>query len=48
MMIIVDLHTILDAEPRVVTGELRFRGGVGENGKDELVREFENCESKMR
>jgi len=41
-MVIVDLHTVLNAEPCVLTGELWFWGDVGENGKDELVREFEN------
>jgi len=42
-MIIVDLHTILDAESCIVTGEPRFWGDVGENGKEELVWEFEYC-----
>jgi hypothetical protein len=42
-MVIVDLHTILNTEPCIVTGEPRVWGDVGENGKDELVWEFENC-----
>jgi len=31
-----------------VTGELWFWGGVRENGKDELIWEFEDCEKRMR
>ena len=47
-MVIVDFHTILDAESCVVTGELRFRGDVGENGKDEFSGEFEDYGDGMR
>ena len=49
-MVIVDSHTILNAEPRIVTDvdKLRVWGDVRENGKDEFVREFENCENGMR
>jgi len=31
-----------------LSGDLRFWGDIEENGKDELVREFENCEKRMR
>ena len=41
-MIVINLHTILHAVPRIMTGEVRFWGNVGENGKDELVWELEN------
>jgi len=41
-VIIVDLQTIMKAEPCIGTGEVRVRGDVGENGKDELVWELEN------
>jgi len=47
-MVIIHLHTILGTEPRIVTGELRFWGDVGEYGKDELVWEFKDCEKGMR
>ena len=43
-MDIIDLHTILDAESCIVTGESRFRGDIGENGKEELIWEFEYYE----
>lgn len=46
-MVVTHLHKILDAESRMVTGELRFWDDVGENGKDELIREFENCENQI-
>jgi len=41
-MVIADPHTILNAKPCIVPGELGVRGDTRENGKDELVREFEN------
>ena len=47
-MVIVHPHTVLEAEPCMVTGEPRFWGDVGENGKDELIWEFENYEGGMR
>ena len=31
----------------IVAGELRFWRDVKENGKDEFVWEFENCEMEM-
>jgi len=37
----------MKAEPCIGTGELRIRGDVGEDGKDELVWELENCENGM-
>jgi len=42
-MVIVDLQTILKAEPCIGTGKLRVWGDVEENGEDELVWELENC-----
>jgi len=42
VVVVTYLHKILDAEPCVETGELRFWGDVGKNGEDELVWEFEN------
>jgi len=47
-MVVVHLHIILGAEPRIVTGELWFWRDVGENRKYELVWEFENCEKRIR
>ena len=44
-MVIVDPQFILNAKPCVVTDEIW--GDVREDGKDKLVREFENCESGM-
>ena len=41
-MVIVDLHTILDAESCIVAGEPRFWGDIGENGKKDLIWELEN------
>jgi len=46
-MVIADIHTILEAEPCIGTGEVRVWGDVGENGKDEFVWELENCENGM-
>ena len=46
-MMMIDHHTILKAEPFIVTGEPWFWGEARENGKDELVWEFENCENGM-
>jgi len=46
-MVIVDLHTILHAVPCITTGEMRIWGDMGEDGKDELVWELENCENGM-
>ena len=43
-MVIVGDHIILKAESCIVISEPRFWGDMGENGKDEFVREFENCE----
>jgi len=48
IVVIVDLHTILDAKSCVVTGEPRFWGDVGDNGKEELSWELENCGDGMR
>ena len=45
-MVIVEPLTIQTTEPRVATGELRIWGGVRENGKDELIWEFEDCENE--
>ena len=47
-MAIVDTHTILKAEPCIVTGVMRVRGDVGEDVKDKFVRKLENCEGGMR
>ena len=41
-MAIVDTHTILKAEPCIVTGVMRVRGDVGEDVKDKFVRKLEN------
>ena len=46
-MVIADPHTIRNMEPWVVTDEPWVWGDVREDGQDELVREFENCESAM-
>ena len=46
-MVIIDPHTIRDTEPCTVASEMRFWGDVRENGKDEFVWEFENCEVEM-
>ena len=42
-MIIVDL-VVHKTESYPVTGILRVWGNMKENGKDELVREYKNCE----
>lgn len=42
-MVIVGHHAILDAKPRIATGELRVWGDVGEDRKDQLVWQLENC-----
>jgi len=47
-MAVVDLHRVLDMEPCILASELRFWVDVGENGKDKLVWEFENCGKGMR
>ena len=47
-MVVVDLHAILLTEPCIGTGELRFRGDVGENRENKLVREFKNYEDGIR
>ena len=44
MVVIVDHHTVLKAEPCIVTGELWFWGDIREDGKDKLVWEFEDYE----
>jgi len=41
-MVVINLHAILFTEPCIVTGELRFRRNVRENGKNEFVWQFEN------
>jgi len=46
-LVIVDLHLIFDTEPRIVTGQLWCWPDVGENGKNELVREIKNCKNGM-
>ena len=43
-MVIVDPQFVLNAKPCIVTDELW--GDVREDGKYELVREFENCKSE--
>jgi len=43
-VVVIDLHAVLFTEPRIVTGEPRFWGDVGENGKHEFNWEFEDCE----
>jgi len=44
-MVIVDLHIILGAEPCTVTSELGLWRNVRENGKDNLIWEFEDCKN---
>ena len=48
LMMIVDAHAILNVVPCIATGEMGVWGDMGEDGKDELVRELENCENGMR
>ena len=43
-MAIVGHHTVLKTESYIVIGEKWFWGDVREDGKDKLVREFENCD----
>ena len=46
-MVVIDPRTVTNTEPCVVTSVLRrIWGDVREDGKYELVREFENCESE--
>jgi len=42
-MVIIEPHTIQNTEPCIVAGEPRVWGGVGEDRKDELVWELEDC-----
>ena len=42
-MIIIDPRTIRNAESCIVTDEMRVRRDMREDGKGELVWEFENC-----
>jgi len=44
-MVIVDRPMVLNAESRVAAGKRWVWRDVGENGKDELVWELENCET---
>ena len=46
-MVIADPHTIRNMEPWVVTEEPWVWGDVREDGKDKLIRKFENYESEM-
>jgi len=46
-MVIADLHTILNAVPRIAAGEMWVRGDVRENDKEELGWELENCDNGM-
>lgn len=43
-MVIIDPKFVLNTEPYPVTSTLRIRSNVREDGQDELVWEFENCE----
>ena len=43
-MIIIDPNIVHHTESCIVTGELRVRGDVREDGMDKLIWEFENCE----
>ena len=45
-MIIIDPKIVHHTKSCIVTGELRVRGDVGEDGMDELIWEFENCEAE--
>ena len=47
LMVITNLAAVLNTEPCVVSGEAWVWGDAGENGKDKLVWEFENCENGM-
>jgi len=44
-MVFTDVHPILNAVPCIVTGKVWIWGNVREDGKDELIRELENCEN---
>jgi len=44
-MVFTDVHPILNTVPCIVTSEMRVWGNMREDGKDELVRELENCEN---
>ena len=46
-MVIIDLRTILNVEPCMIADEMRIRGDVVEDRKDEFVWELENCEDGM-
>ena len=46
-MVILDRHTVLKTESCIVAGELRFWGGVGDNGNDKFVWEIEDCENRI-
>ena len=41
--VIIGAFRVQEAEPCIVTGELRIWEDVGENGMDELDRKFEDC-----
>ena len=44
-MVITAVPAIWNTESGIVTSEPRVWGDVRENGKDKLVRKFENCEN---
>ena len=43
-MVIIDHHTVLEAEPCIVTGKRWFWGDMREDGKDKLIWDFEDYE----
>lgn len=43
----INFPAVLNPELCVVSGEAWVWGDARENGKDKLVREFENCENGM-
>ena len=45
-MIIIDPKVVHHMKLCIVTGELRVRGDVREDGMDKLIWEFENCEAE--
>lgn len=47
LVVIIDVPTALNIEPREVTSVRRVPGDVGEDGKNRFVGEFENCENEI-
>ena len=47
LMMIIYHHSIVEAKPCPVAGGLWVWGDMGQNRKDELVWEFENCENRI-